>query len=79
MPSLSFLHLYGIGDHLPIIPEDLAADLKHINTVGLQRSLWEVVRVGSEITMIEWPPWKTKYCIAEDFQCEDDAWLFRYH
>ena len=79
LPRLSFLHLYGIVNRLPILLEDLIAEGKALQMIGLNRAIWNIERVGSEITTNKWPRWKTKFSVAEDFSCEDDAWLFEYN
>ncbi|KAJ7686575.1 hypothetical protein B0H17DRAFT_1136879 [Mycena rosella] len=80
-PRLSFLHLFSNGeDPVPVSPVELAADLEHLQLVGIQRSLWTIDREdGEEMEPKLWTPWSVKYCLPEDFPCEDYAWLFRYH
>jgi hypothetical protein len=78
LPNLTFLHLYGIGRYLPILPEDLVAEMQHLDTVGLNRVLWDVDKANPDVKLIEWPPWRLKFAVAEDFACRDDAWLMQY-
>ncbi|KAF8161324.1 hypothetical protein B0H34DRAFT_652695 [Crassisporium funariophilum] len=79
LPHLSFLHLYGVEARLPLLLEDLADEGKKLQTIGLNRALWTINRVGSEIITEKWPRWKIKFCVEEDFVCDDDAWLFKYN
>jgi hypothetical protein len=79
LPHLSFLHLYGVTARLPILIGDLAEEAKGLNTIGLNRALWSIDRVGSDILTTKWPRWRIKFCIEEDFLCSDDAWLFKYN
>ena len=79
LPRLSFLHLYGVFNRLPILLEDLIAEGKALQMIGLNRAIWSIERVGTEITTNKWPRWKTKFSVAEDFLCDDDAWLFEYN
>ncbi|KAJ7503042.1 hypothetical protein B0H11DRAFT_1854265 [Mycena galericulata] len=80
-PRLSFLHLFSNGeDPVPINPVELATDLEHLRLVGIQRSLWTIDREdGEELEPKLWPPWSVKYCLPEDFESSDHAWLFKYH
>jgi hypothetical protein len=67
---------------VPISPFELATDLEHLQLVGIQRSLWTIDRdheEGEELEPKLWKPWSVKYCLPEDFQCADHAWLFKYH
>jgi len=64
---------------LPILLEDLATEGKGLQMIGLNRALWNIDRVGPEITMEKWPRWKIKFSVEEDFLCADDAWLFKYN
>ncbi|KAG6920220.1 hypothetical protein DXG01_004989 [Tephrocybe rancida] len=73
LPSLKFIHLYSLGI-LPIIPQDLVTDLVHLHTLGYYRSLWDV----HDSCLSEWAPWKVRYAKVEDFDCSDDAWLFKH-
>ncbi len=66
-------------NRLPILLEDLATEIKGLRMIGLNRALWNVDRVGSEILTTKWPRWKTKFYVEDDFYCEDDAWLFEYN
>ncbi|KDR75652.1 hypothetical protein GALMADRAFT_1330752 [Galerina marginata CBS 339.88] len=79
LPHLSFLHLYGAIARLPILLEDLAFEAEGLKTIGLNRALWTIDRVGAEITSAKWPRWKIKFCVEEDFVSADDAWLFKYN
>ncbi|KAF8952514.1 hypothetical protein BDZ97DRAFT_1878187 [Flammula alnicola] len=79
LPHLSFLHLYGTLSRLPILLEDLAGEAKGLQMIGLNRALWDIERVGSNIITNKWPRWKIKFCVEEDFLCADDAWLFKYN
>jgi len=79
LPRLTFLHLYCIIGRLPILLEDLATEGKGLQMIGLNRALWNIERVGSDITTEKWPRWRTKFAIREDFLCDDDAWLFKYN
>ncbi|KAF9464969.1 hypothetical protein BDZ94DRAFT_1254974 [Collybia nuda] len=79
LPRLTFLHLYGIGRYLPIVPEDLVNEVQHLETVGLNRVLWDVDKSQAEVKLTEWPPWRLKFSVEEDFACPDDAWLMTYH
>ncbi|KAG6855671.1 hypothetical protein H0H87_012266 [Tephrocybe sp. NHM501043] len=74
LPHLRFIHLYSQGRVLPIIPDDLVADLVHLHTLGYDRSLWDVL----DGCLIPWSPWHVRYAVDEDFDCLDDAWLFRH-
>lgn len=78
-PKLSFLHIYDTDGRPPILLEDLVNVAKSLKTVGLNRALWDIDRVGSEIVTNKWPRWKIKFCVEEDFPCEDDFWLFKYN
>lgn len=79
LPRLKFLHLYGVIVRLPILLEDVAVDATGLEMIGLNRALWTIERVGSEIVTSKYPRWKIKFCIEEDFLCADDAWLFKYN
>jgi len=79
LPSLTFLHLFGVGDQLPIEQEELATELGQLQVLGLQRSIWDIDRINGEVILTAWKPWKVKFFVAEDFRCEDFAWLFKYH
>ncbi|TFK44928.1 hypothetical protein BDQ12DRAFT_673828 [Crucibulum laeve] len=79
LPQLSFLQLYGIDVPFPPLAEDLATDLKHLKLVGLNRHLWDVDWVGSEVILTRWPKWKAKFCTEDDFDSADDAWLYKFH
>ncbi|KAF9529719.1 hypothetical protein CPB83DRAFT_852050 [Crepidotus variabilis] len=79
MPNLSFLHLYGTISRLPILLEDLAAENKQLQMIGLNRAIWDIERVGHGIVTNKWPRWKIKFNVEEDFLNEDDAWLFHYN
>ncbi|KAF8806578.1 hypothetical protein BYT27DRAFT_7167997 [Phlegmacium glaucopus] len=79
LPHLTFLHFYGVSARLPILLEDLAAEGKGLQMIGLNRALWNIDRVGSEIITDKWPRWKIKFSVEEDFLCPDDAWLFKYN
>ncbi|CAK5281854.1 unnamed protein product [Mycena citricolor] len=77
-PRLTFVHLFSCGeDPVPIHPDELAADLEHLELVGLQRSLFTIRRDAEK--HYHWRPWSVKYCIPEDFPSVDHAWLFQYH
>ncbi|KAJ7072184.1 hypothetical protein C8F01DRAFT_233256 [Mycena amicta] len=81
LPDLSFLSLFSCGeDPVPIHPVELATDLPRLCLVGLQRSLFTIERDNDEVLEPKlWAPWTVKYCIPEDFESDDHAWLFRYH
>ncbi|KAF4620778.1 hypothetical protein D9613_000855 [Agrocybe pediades] len=79
LPDLTFLHLYGAFTRLPVLLEDLVYEAKGLQMVGLNRALWAIDRVGDEVITEKWPRWKIKFCVEEDFYCEDDAWLFKYN
>lgn len=79
MPKLTFLQLYGTVSRLPILLEDLANENEGLQTIGLNRALWDISRVGTNIITNKWPRWKIKFNTEEDFLNEDDAWLFKYH
>lgn len=79
LPYLTFLHLYGIGRYLPIVLEDLVSEVRHLEMVGLNRVLWDVDKSQYELKLTEWPPWRLKFSVREDFACSDDAWLMTYH
>lgn len=79
LPDLTFLHLYGIGRYLPIVLEDLVSEVRHLETVGLNRVLWDVDKSQPEVQLTEWPPWRLKFAVREDFAYPDDAWLMEYH
>ncbi|KAH9485493.1 hypothetical protein JR316_0002401 [Psilocybe cubensis] len=79
LPHLTFLHLYGVVVRLPILLEDLAHEAPGLKMIGLNRALWDIVRVGSEIIKNKYPRWRIKFCVEEDFLCADDAWLFKYN
>ncbi|KAF9486032.1 hypothetical protein BDN70DRAFT_822873 [Pholiota conissans] len=79
LPHLSFLHLYGVVSRLPVLIGDLAEEAPGLNTIGLNRALWSIDRVGSEILTTKWPRWKIKFCVEADFCSPDDSWLFKYN
>ncbi|KAF7321855.1 hypothetical protein MKEN_00707400 [Mycena kentingensis (nom. inval.)] len=84
LPDLTFLSLFSSGeDPIPIHPRDLAIDLPRLCLLGLQRSLFTVDREScgheNEFDPLLWAPWTVKYCLPEDFESQDHAWLFRYH
>jgi len=79
LPHLTFLHLYGVSARLPVLLEDLAIENKGLQMIGLNRALWNIDTVGSDITTEKWPRWKIKFSVEEDFLCADDAWLFKYN
>ena len=64
---------------LPVLLEDLVNEATSLEMVGLNRALWTIDRVGDEVIVDKWPRWKIKFCVEEDFFCEDDAWLFKYN
>jgi len=80
MPVLSFLHLFGIGSYLPLTAEDLARDMKHLQIVGRQHRLWDILRpVNSEETLTQWGLRKVRWRTREDFVGnEDGGWLLKY-
>lgn len=78
LPRLTFLHLYSVIGRFPILLEDLV-ESNGLQTIGLNRALWSIDRVGPKILTEKFPRWKIKFCIEEDFQCDDDAWLFQYN
>ncbi|CAA7258956.1 unnamed protein product [Cyclocybe aegerita] len=79
LPRLSFVHLYGAIGRLPLQIADFAVQNEALQTIGLNRALWTISRVGPDILTEKWPRWKIKFCVEEDFICEDDAWLFKYY
>ncbi|KAF9012544.1 hypothetical protein BDQ17DRAFT_1232571 [Cyathus striatus] len=79
-PRLSFLHLSSVEDLvMPLMVESLASDMKQLDLLGLNHALWNIERSAEEVTLHRWARWKTRFCVEEDFDNEDDAWLYRYH
>jgi len=80
LPYLFFLHINcgSQWEELPISPEDLASDLKHLETLGLQGCMWDIDRTESEIVLSEWSALKVRRSVVEDFRSEDEEWLVRY-
>ena len=81
LPKLSFLHLYGTTSRLPISVEQIAAEGKNLDTIGLNRALWSIERSGLdlELSTTKWPRWKIKFCVEDEFVNADDYWLFKYN
>jgi hypothetical protein len=78
LPFLWFLLLSGIDDYIPLAPEDLIQDLKHLEIVGTGRRFWDILRTESEVTLTPWPLWKVVDSVKEDFGGADDEWLLKY-
>jgi hypothetical protein len=78
LPNLTFLHLFSIGDLLPVTAEGMAQNMKYLRIVGIQHRLWDIVRIGNEERLVPWSLLKTKWRVNEDFCVEDGAWLLKY-
>mgnify|MGYP001442263905 CR=1 FL=1 len=79
LPKLTFAHFYGAFGRLPILLIDVVTEVPTLQTVGLNRALWNVNRHGPELELLKWPRWKIKFCTPEDFECDDHFWLFQYN
>jgi len=79
LPSLVFLNIDSGFDTLPVLAEELASELKHLEIVGLNGCLWDIDRTqdSEECSVSKWPALKVKYCVVNDFGSEDKAWIFR--
>jgi hypothetical protein len=74
LPNLTYLHLFCTWVRLPVSAADMAHDMKHLRMVGIKYSLWDIVRVGNDETLLQWSHWKGRRRIEEDFR-GDDGWL----
>lgn len=58
---------------------DLVTDIPTLQLVGLNRALWDVDRSCADAEINKWPRWKVKFCTRDDFDSDDEYWLFQYN
>jgi hypothetical protein len=63
---------------LPVTAQELAHDMKHLRIVGCQQSLWEIVSVGNDETLLPSNTSKMEWRVEGCFADEDGAWLLKY-
>lgn len=79
MPFLSCLVLNDLQEELPLQPIDIVAASKHIELLGLNSQMWNVVTSSQEgicnFFLEQWSKDKMSYKVPGDFSNIDDGWL----
>jgi hypothetical protein len=72
---LRYIHVHFLGRMPPLEADDLATDLPHLETIGIDRRLW----TEDDGEFIQWDPRVMYSATEEDFRSEEHYWLYKYY